>query len=80
MIRVAGWSAEGASVDEVIEQIRKHEERPLKITFATPEPEDDDDEDEDEDEDDDDEEEVQERVGRCIANATSSVEYSKVIS
>ena len=43
MIRVAGWSAKGTSVDEVVEKIKKHKKRPLTISFATPEAEDEED-------------------------------------
>ena len=43
VIRVAGWSAKGATVDEVVEKIQKHKKRPLTISFATPEAEDEED-------------------------------------
>ena len=55
VVRVDGWLAKDASVAEVVEQIRKHKERPLKITFATPGNEEDDDDDDDDDDDENDE-------------------------
>ena len=62
VVQVAGWSAKDASVAEVVEQIRKHKERPLKITFATPgneEDEDNDDDDVDDNDNDDDDGDVE---------------------
>merc|ERR1712048_648205 len=34
IITVGEWSAEGASIGQVVAQIKKHKSRPLKLTFA----------------------------------------------
>ena len=40
IITVGEWSAEGASIGQVVAQIKKHKSRPLKLTFASPSDED----------------------------------------
>lgn len=44
MVEVGTWSAKGASITDVVGQIKKHKARPLEITFATPDQEQDEDE------------------------------------
>ena len=42
--QVGEWSAQGATIVQVVAQINKHKKRPLEITFATPDLEQDEDE------------------------------------